>query len=112
MRVDVRFHESPSTTELLTRIAEGVENMALDLTRIRREVSESTTVQKGVAVLVRKIGAQLRAQAEELAGQPAVQAELDGMADQLDAGATDLGAAAAENTAAEDEVPPVEPPVG
>lgn len=104
MRVDVRFHESPCTTELLTRILERLDAMAADLARLETEVAETATVIDSAIVLLTGIRAELEAAKTD-------PARVQALIDALDAKTNALAAALVDGTVAEGETP-AGPPVG
>lgn len=87
---------------VLGRIEGEVKAMAIKLDALIAQVAEVTTVTGSAVTLITGIADELATLKASLADQPAVQAKIDELVEQLDNGADTLAAAVAANTPAAD----------
>jgi hypothetical protein len=84
---------------LLLSILEEVQTMAVDLTNLKQAVTDMTTVEKSAVTLISGLTAQITALAAETEDEQ-TQADLQALADQLEADKAELAAAMTANTPA------------
>lgn len=80
-------------------LLEGVQTMAVDLTSLKQAVTDMTTVEKSAVTLISGLTAQITALAAETEDEQ-TQADLQALADQLEADKAELAAAMTANTPA------------
>jgi hypothetical protein len=80
-------------------LLEGVQTMAVDLTNLKQAVTDMTTVEKSAVTLISGLSAQITALAAETEDEQ-TQADLQALADQLEADKAELAAAITANTPA------------
>jgi chromosome segregation ATPase len=100
---DARVEEKlDRALELLTALKTQGDAMALDLATLETELTETKDAVSAIITYTQTIITELQALAAELAGQPAIQARLNAMADELNAEQTRIAEAIVAGTGAEE----------
>jgi chromosome segregation ATPase len=91
-----------TTLGILQTLVQQGETMALDLANLETELTETKDAVSAIITYTQTIVTELRALAAELASQPAIQARLNAMADELNNEQTRIGEAIVAGTGAEE----------
>lgn len=106
-RLDNIDRELKRIFHLLQKQERQIEHMAYDFTTLEAAVAEETTVTQSAITLINGIADQIAAAVAAANADPAVQAQIQGYADQLKSTADSLSAAVQANTPAANTTPTV-----